>query len=49
MDDDGFLFINGRKKNIFITSFGRNVSPEWVESSLLNSPYILLQACVFLR
>ncbi len=46
MDDDGFLFINGRKKNIFITSFGRNVSPEWVESSLLNSPSIL-QACVF--
>jgi long-subunit acyl-CoA synthetase (AMP-forming) len=46
MDDDGFLFINGRKKNIFITSFGRNVSPEWVESTLLNSPEIL-QVCVF--
>jgi long-subunit acyl-CoA synthetase (AMP-forming) len=35
MDDDGFLFITGRKKNVFITSFGRNVSPEWVESELL--------------
>jgi long-chain acyl-CoA synthetase len=46
MDDDGFLYINGRKKNIFITSFGRNVSPEWVESALLNSPEIL-QVCVF--
>ncbi len=46
MDDDGFLFINGRKKNIFITSFGRNVSPEWVESALINSPEIL-QVCVF--
>jgi long-chain acyl-CoA synthetase len=46
MDDDGFLFINGRKKNIFISSFGRNVSPEWVESTLLNSPEIL-QVCVF--
>jgi long-chain acyl-CoA synthetase len=46
MDDDGFLFINGRKKNIFITSFGRNVSPEWVESALLNSREIL-QVCVF--
>jgi long-chain acyl-CoA synthetase len=46
MDDDGFLFINGRKKNIFITSFGRNVSPEWVESTLLNSPEIL-QVCIF--
>lgn len=46
LNDDGFLFINGRKKNIFITSFGRNVSPEWVEAALLNSPEIL-QACVF--
>jgi long-subunit acyl-CoA synthetase (AMP-forming) len=46
MDDDGFLFINGRKKNIFITSYGRNVSPEWVESTLLNSPEIL-QVCLF--
>jgi long-chain acyl-CoA synthetase len=43
---DGFLHINGRKKNMFITSFGRNVSPEWVESVVLNSPDIL-QACVF--
>ena len=34
MDEDGFLFITGRKKNVFITSFGRNVNPEWVESSL---------------
>ncbi len=42
----GFLHIKGRKKNIFITSFGRNVSPEWVETALLNSPYIV-QACVF--
>ena len=46
MDDEGFLFINGRKKNIFITSFGRNVSPEWVESALLNAPEIL-QVCLF--
>lgn len=45
-DADGFLFINGRKKNIFITSFGRNVSPEWVERELLNSP-IITQACLF--
>jgi long-chain acyl-CoA synthetase len=33
-DQDGFLYVNGRKKNVFITSFGRNVSPEWVESEL---------------
>lgn len=40
IDDDGFLLITGRKKNIFITSFGRNVSPEWVERELKISPYI---------
>jgi long-subunit acyl-CoA synthetase (AMP-forming) len=46
MDEDGYLFINGRKKNIFISSFGRNVSPEWVERELTNSPHIA-QACLF--
>jgi long-subunit acyl-CoA synthetase (AMP-forming) len=25
IDEDGYLNITGRKKNIFITSFGRNV------------------------
>jgi long-chain acyl-CoA synthetase len=46
LDDEGFLFINGRKKNIFITSFGRNVSPEWVERELTSCDEIL-QACLF--
>lgn len=46
INSQGFLYIKGRKKNIFITSFGRNVSPEWVECALLNSPYIK-QVCVF--
>lgn len=34
LDDEGFLFITGRKKNLIITSFGRNISPEWIESEL---------------
>ena len=34
MDADGFLYVTGRKKNMFITAFGRNVSPEWVEGEL---------------
>jgi long-chain acyl-CoA synthetase len=46
LDSEGYLYITGRKKNIFITSFGRNVSPEWVESSLLNHSAIY-QAAVF--
>lgn len=46
MDDDGYLYLTGRKKNIFITSFGRNVSPEWVETELLTNP-LIRQAVVF--
>ncbi len=46
IDRDGYLFINGRKKNIFITSYGRNVSPEWVERDLVSTPEIM-QACLF--
>ncbi|MEZ6002262.1 AMP-binding protein [Hyphomonas sp.] len=38
IDSDGFLSITGRKKNIIITSFGRNISPEWIESELLLQP-----------
>jgi long-chain acyl-CoA synthetase len=37
LDAEGFLHIEGRKKNILITSFGRNVSPEWPESLLLGT------------
>lgn len=32
IDEQGFITILGRKKNILITSFGRNISPEWLES-----------------
>lgn len=46
LDEQGYLYISGRKKNIFITSFGRNVSPEWVERELKLSPYIA-QAALF--
>lgn len=46
LDDDGYLYVTGRKKNIFITSFGRNVSPEWVERELTVHP-VIAQAAVF--
>lgn len=46
VDDEGFLSITGRKKHVLISSFGRNISPEWVESELLAQPGIL-QAAVF--
>ena len=28
------VYVRGRLRNIYITSFGRNVSPEWVECAL---------------
>lgn len=45
-DDEGYLYITARKKNQFITSFGRNVAPEWVERELTLSP-LIVQAAVF--
>ena len=45
-DEDGYLHIVGRKKNMFVTSFGRNVLPEWVEREFLGNA-CLLQIAVF--
>lgn len=46
IDDDGFVSISGRKKHLIITSFGRNVSPEWPESLLLSTG-LFMQCVVF--
>jgi long-chain acyl-CoA synthetase len=40
IDEDGYVYIRGRLRNIYITSFGRNISPEWVESELTRHPAI---------
>jgi long-subunit acyl-CoA synthetase (AMP-forming) len=35
LDEAGYLTIFGRKDNLIVTSLGRNVSPEWIETMLL--------------
>lgn len=40
LDEGGFLTIHGRKDNLIVTAFGRNVSPEWVETALTADPRI---------
>lgn len=46
IDAEGYLIIQGRKKNQLITAYGRNVSPEWPES-LLTAQAEIMQACVY--
>jgi long-chain acyl-CoA synthetase len=41
IDEDGFLHINGRMKNVIISRSGKNVFPEEIEDILNRSPYIL--------
>lgn len=46
LDEHGFLHISGRKKNVLISTYGRNIAPEWVESELQATP-LLADAVVF--
>ena len=40
IDTDGFLWITGRKKDIIITSGGKNVTPSNIENLLMSHPLI---------
>lgn len=40
VDDDGFLRVIGRKKQIIITAGGKNLSPAAIENALKASPFI---------
>ena len=40
IDDDGFVTITGRKKDLIITAGGKNVSPGILEASVMTSPVV---------
>lgn len=46
LDEEGYLHLTGRKKEILITSGGKNISPAYIENILKMSSYIS-QAAVF--
>ena len=39
-DEDGYLYIKGRSKNVVVGPSGENIYPEVVEQQLLASPYV---------
>ena len=40
IDDDGYVTVRGRSKNLLLTSSGQNIYPEEIESKLNNMPYV---------
>jgi len=41
IDNEGYIYITGRKKNIIVTPGGKNVYPEEIEEEINNSPFVL--------
>jgi len=40
VDEDGFLFISGRKKNVIVLKNGKNIFPEEIENLINSNPYV---------
>jgi long-chain acyl-CoA synthetase len=46
LDEDGFLYITGRKHHLMVLSTGRKIAPLAIETALTSSPFIT-QAAIF--
>ena len=40
LDEDGYLYIRGRDKNMILGASGQNIYPEEIEDKLNNLPYV---------
>jgi long-chain acyl-CoA synthetase len=46
LDEDGFLVITDRKKDIIVTAGGKNVAPQQIENLLKTNPYITMAVAI---
>lgn len=47
IDDEGYLWFTGRKKNLIVLTNGKNVSPEIIEGKLVSAVHYIKEAMVY--